>query len=452
MEEAREYNIDSIVGPTHNYSGLSLGNEAAHLSRGTQSNPRAAAIQGLAKMSFIAELGVPQLVFPSHDRPDIGFLRKLGFRGPDSKVLTAAAQDPQLLAACSSASYMWLANMATVTPSADSVDHKVHFTPANLVTNLHRSIEVEFAAKLLKAVFADPELFTHHAPLPSSAALGDEGAANHIRFSRSHAGRGVHLFVFGRRVYGDDLAAPSRYPARQTYEASTAISRTHRISSNSSVFAQQNPVAVDRGIFHNDVASTGNESLFLYHELAFTNGDDTVDRLRQAYLEINGSGLDVRRVDNDEMTIEEAIGTYFFNSQIITLPDRTMALVAPIESKESASASGVLNRLVQDPSCPIKEVMFVDLNQSMRNGGGPACLRLRVVLKTAESARLRRGVVFTPRLRDDLRKWVCRHYRDRLSANDLVDPQLLDENRIALDELTHILNLGSIYPFQGSEP
>ena len=40
------------------------------------------------------------------------------------------------------------------------------------------------------------------------------------------------------------------------------------------------------------------------------------------------------------------------------------------------------------------------------------------------------------------------HQEEELSQEDLGDPMLLDEVRKALDELTGILGLGSIYDFQ----
>lgn len=96
----------------------------------------------------------------------------------------------------------------------------------------------------------------------------------------------------------------------------------------------------------------------------------------------------------------------------------------------------------------IGEVKVFDLKQSMQNGGGPACLRLRVALNETELAAVNPGVIMTAPLYDSLTQWVERHYRDRMTENDLVDPQLLLECRAALDELTQILKLGAVYPFQ----
>src|SRR5450432_3967675 len=129
---AREFNFDGIVGPTHNYGGLAAGNIAATKNAGRRSNPRQAALQGLAKMSFVHGLGVGQAVLPPQERPSLSMLRRLGFTGRDEDVLARAAawDHGHLLRNCSSASAMWTANAATVAPSADTDDGRVHLTPA----------------------------------------------------------------------------------------------------------------------------------------------------------------------------------------------------------------------------------------------------------------------------------------------------------------------------------
>jgi len=124
-----------------------------------------------------------------------------------------------------------------------------------------------------------------------------------------------------------------------------------------------------------------------------------------------------------------------------------MALIAPVEAQKNRAAQETIDRIV-DESNPISAVHYVDVRQSMRNGGGPACLRLRVMLDEREIAAMHQGVLFTDRLYQSLRSWIKRHYRERLSHEDLADPKLLEESRTALDELTRLLDLGSIYSFQ----
>ncbi|WP_370298967.1 N-succinylarginine dihydrolase, partial [Pontibacterium sp.] len=126
--KAFEANFDGLVGPTHNYAGLSFGNVASEKHQAEVSNPKQAAKQGLTKMKALNDLGLVQGVLAPQERPDINTLRQLGFGGSDADVLAAAAkQAPRILAACCSASSMWTANAATVSPSADTANGKVHF-------------------------------------------------------------------------------------------------------------------------------------------------------------------------------------------------------------------------------------------------------------------------------------------------------------------------------------
>src|SRR5687767_14811340 len=156
---AFEVNFDGLVGLTHNYSGLSFGNVASASSMSDVSNPREAALQGLEKMEFMMALGLKQGVLPPHQRPDLTLLRRAGFHGTDKAVLeklVKARGDPsarELLSAASSASAMWTANAAMVAPSSDTADRRVHFTPANLISKIHRSIEAETTTRILRRIF-----------------------------------------------------------------------------------------------------------------------------------------------------------------------------------------------------------------------------------------------------------------------------------------------------------
>jgi succinylarginine dihydrolase len=146
--------------------------------------------------------------------------------------------------------------------------------------------------------------------------------------------------------------------------------------------------------------------------------------------------------------VEDAVHSYLFNSQLICPPDGSMWLVAAHECEENPRVWAALQRLVRDASNPIAGVKVFDLRQSMRNGGGPACLRLRVVLDEAQRAAVNPAAWMSDALYTRLAAWARRHYRDRLVLADLADPALLQESRSALDELTQILGLGSLYDFQ----
>jgi len=145
-------------------------------------------------MRALLEMGLKQGVLPPHERVHIPSLRRLGFAGTDKAILERAwKQSPALVTNLASASAMWTANAATVSPSADSADNRVHFTAANLASLFHRSIEAPFTARVLQQMFADPEQFEHHNSLPAGGRMGDEGAANHGRLAVSHGQPGVQF-------------------------------------------------------------------------------------------------------------------------------------------------------------------------------------------------------------------------------------------------------------------
>ncbi|HLV77988.1 MAG TPA: N-succinylarginine dihydrolase [Marinobacter sp.] len=441
---AVEANFDGLVGPTHNYAGLSWGNVASRANARAVANPRQAALQGLAKMKELANRGYLQGVLPPHERPHLPTLKELGFTGTEAQILEKAARsDPTLLAAVSSAAAMWTANAATVSPSADTEDHRVHFTPANLSAKFHRSIEHRVTGRVLKAIFSDESYFAHHPALPSVSQFGDEGAANHTRFCAGYGQPGVELFVYGREAFNERAPAPKRYPARQTLEASRAIARLHRLRDRSCVFAQQNPAAIDAGVFHNDVIAVGNGNCLFYHELAFLDEARVLSDLRER---LEGTELVPVRVSSADVPVEDAVASYLFNSQLLNSHDG-MLLAVPGECREVASVSRYLDRLLEQDG-PITRVEVFDVKQSMQNGGGPACLRLRVALNDEERRAANQGVILTDALYERLTSWVNAHYREELTQHDLADPMLLEETRKALDELTGILGLGSIYDFQ----
>ena len=437
----QEVNFDGIPGPTHSYSGLAQGNLASERNASHVAHPREAALQGLAKMRALAARGIAQAVLPPHERPAMHALRALGFGGSDGDVLARAAREaPSLLAACSSAAAMWTANAATVSASSDTADGRVHFTPANLASHFHRALEAPTTTAVLRAIFADGSHFAVHDPLPCTPQTGDEGAANHTRLVASD-GTGVDIFVHGRRAYGPG-PVPSRFPARHTLEASQAIARRHGLRASHVVFAQQDPRTIDAGVFHNDVIAVGHATTLFCHQRAWLDGNavlaDIAARVGDAFRPIV--------VRDGDVSVDEAVATYLFNSQLLSRPEGGLLLVVPAECREHPRVSAYLDRVLD--SGAIREVVTFDLRQSMRNGGGPACLRLRVPLTDAQRTAIRANVLLDDALAGALDTWIRRHYRDRLAPADLADPLLLDESRRALDELTQLLRIGSVYPFQ----
>ncbi|GAC10237.1 N-succinylarginine dihydrolase [Paraglaciecola chathamensis] len=440
-----EVNFDGLVGPTHNYAGLSYGNVASLNNASAESSPKQAAKQGLKKMKALADLGMIQGVLAPQARPDVDALRRLGFSGSDANVLQQAAkQAPAIFQACCSASSMWTANAATVSPSADTADGTVHFTPANLTNKYHRSLEPQVTGNILKATFANPSHFSHHTHLPDNEHFGDEGAANHTRLCREYGEKGVELFVYGRYAFDKSKPAPVKFPARQTLEASQAVARLHGLSDENVVFIQQNPDLIDQGVFHNDVISVGNQNVLFYHEQAFLDTDKAFAEIKHKY----GAGeLHFIKVTTEQVSVQDAIKSYLFNTQLITLANGEMAIIAPTDCEENPAVSAYLNELVT-LNTPIKHIRYHDVKQSMRNGGGPACLRLRVAMNETELAAVNQSTMMNDAQFERLNNWVDKHYRDRLSVDDLRDVALLNESRTALDELTQLLKLGSVYPFQ----
>ncbi len=444
----QEYNFDGLIGPTHNYGGLSPGNVASEKSRRRPANPRQAALQGLAKMRLAHSLTGRQALLPPLERPDLAFLRRSGFTGNDARVLEKCArQAPDLLAIAYSASSMWTANAATVRPSIDGADGKLHVTSANLSAQTHRSLEPEATSPLLARLFSGIPGAILHPNLPQGNLFGDEGAANHMRLAPEHGAPGLHVFVYGRSVAGG-LALPHRHPARQTLEASQAVARLHGLDGGRALFLQQNPKAIDAGAFHNDVIAVNHLGFLLVHEKAFAGGKRDIEILQKAYRQATGKTLSVCEVPARKISLATAVETYLFNSQFLDRQAGGVCLLAARECRANAKVRAFLENTLLPGDNPVSEVRYVDLRQSMRNGGGPACLRLRVALTPSEAKGVHAGVLLHEERLQRLEVLVSRHYRDRLTFSDLADPRLLLESRECLDELSGILDLPQLYRFQ----
>jgi succinylarginine dihydrolase len=433
-----ELNLDGLVGPTHHYGGLGVGNLASQRHRHEVANPRAAALEGIAKMRLLVDLGIPQGVLPPQERPLVPALRQIGFAGDDAAVLAAAAREaPELLSAAASTSSMWAANAATISPSADTADGRLHLTPANLVSQWHRSLETAATAAVLRQIFRASEHFCQHDPLPAAVGFADEGAANHTRLSPNHGSSGIELFTYGREA---DEHSTSRFPARQSLAASQAIARLHGLAADRTVFLRQSAAAIEAGVFHNDVIAVGNENLLLVHEQAYADGPAAIAVVKACYRTACGEELTVIEVSEREIPLAIAVETYLFNSQMLSLPGGGMALICPAECRAHPAVSDWLDGLIAGDN-PVTAVHPVAVGQSMRNGGGPACLRLRLAVTPAQLAAVHQPVLMTPERLNGLETWVQTHYRDRLAVSDLADPFLLKESRQALEQLGSLLEL-----------
>lgn len=444
MSTAHELHFDGLVGPTHNYAGLSPGNLLSAQHASSASSPKRAALQGLAKMRRVRDMGIPQAVLPPQPRPDLRALTQLGF----TSIAHAAAEAPELLAAVYSASCMWTANAATICPSIDAPDNRLHITPANLTTLYHRCIEPAFAKRVFDAVFTNANHFAVHDPLPPAQTFSDEGAANHTRLCASHSEPGIHLFVYGRRgmrtANHNADTEPKRFPARQTLESCQALARLAGLPDDRVVYAQQHPAAIDAGVFHNDVIAVGTHTTLLHHARAFLDTPAVLDELRTKLAALPGSpALTPIEVGEHELTYEEASACYLFNSQLIATDDG-LVLLAPTDTRDHARANAVADRIERDDNT-IARVEYADVRESMRNGGGPACLRLRVPIAEPELNAMHQGVLLTDALHDALTDWINTHYRDELHPRDLADPSLASESTQALAELGPLLGIPALY-------
>lgn len=399
-----EINFDGIIGPSHNYAGLSLGNLASSNNAGAASFPKAAALQGIEKMRANIGLGLAQGLFMPLDRPNHDWLRGLA--------TDMQSAEPHIRAAAFSASSMWAANAATVSPAPDTADGKCHLSAANLLTMAHRSHEWTGTLAQLQLAFSDERHFAVHNPVP--APFGDEGAANFMRLCASHDAAGIEIFVYGR------TGGP--YPARQHIEASKAIARAHRLDPAKILFVQQSEAAIAAGAFHNDVVAVANERVLFTHEQAFEHPDQTHADIKRMMPE-----AEIIIVPANRVSLADAIQSYLFNAQLVTLPDGGMALILPSEAQDNARVWGWLTEMVEGNG-PIRKLVPVDVRQSMANGGGPACLRLRVV---ADPATIDQRFIADATKLDTIAEVVAAYWPDTITPEQLSDPDLLDKVRLA---------------------
>jgi succinylarginine dihydrolase len=406
-----EINFDGLIGPSHNYAGLSPGNLAATRNSGAVSQPRAAALQGIAKMRANLSLGLNQGILLPHARPDHGWL--------DSLATGYAKAAPHLQAQALSASSMWAANAATVSPAPDTIDGRCHLTVANLVTMPHRSHEWRQTLAQLRLAFAD-DAFRVHGPVP--APFGDEGAANHMRLCPEHDAPGVEMFVYG--------ISGGPFPARQHREASEAVARRHGLDPARTLFVQQSEEAIAAGAFHNDVVAVANGRVLLAHEQAFAGKDGFYANLRGLMPEV-----EIVEVPASAVSLADAISSYLFNAQLVTLPSGETALILPTEARDTPSVWNWLQAHVAGNG-PIRHLEVVDVRQSMANGGGPACLRLRVVADPATIDP--RFLVDEARL-DRIAALIETHWPEAIAQDEIGDPALIARIETARTALHNLL-------------
>lgn len=412
-----EINFDGIIGPSHNYAGLSPGNLASANNAGAVSQPRAAALQGIEKMRANLRVGLAQGFFTPLDRPNKAWLAGLA--------TDMASAEPHIRAAAFSASAMWAANAATVSPAPDTDDGRCHLSAANLLTMAHRSHEWQGTLAQLQLAFADEQHFAVHAPVPPP--FGDEGAANFMRLCPSHGEAGVEVFVYGK--------SGGPFPARQHIEASKTIARAHQLDPNRTLFVQQAEAAIAAGAFHNDVVAVANERVLFTHEQAFEEPEATYDAIRAKMPEV-----EIIVVPANRVSLADAIQSYLFNAQLVTLPDGGMALILPTEAQANGNVWSWLEEMIAGNG-PIRRLIPVDVRQSMANGGGPACLRLRVV---ADPATVDQRFIADEAKLDRIAEVVSNHWPDEIAPDQLGNPALVAQVQAARMALLKACDLDAL--------
>ncbi len=402
MNQLTEINFDGIIGPSHNYAGLSLGNLASSKNAGGISQPRAAALQGIEKMRANLRLGLVQGFFMPQDRPNDEWLQQMATDWEHA--------DPVMRACAFSASSMWAANAATVTPAPDTLNGKCHILAANLMTMPHRSHEWRGTLQQLQTAFSNEAFWVH---TPALAPFGDEGAANHMRLCGDHSTAGVEVFVYGR--------SGGAFPARQHLEASKFVARRNQVTN--ALFVKQSEEAIAAGAFHNDVVAVANERVLFAHEQAFADKEFFYNELRARLPEV-----EIIEVPAASVSLADAIQSYLFNAQLVTLPEgQGMALILPTEAEENEHVWSWLQTMIEGNG-PIRRLVPVDVRQSMANGGGPACLRLRVVCNPANVDS--RFMASEPKL-DQIAQVIAAHWPEEIAPDGLFDPALVAKVREA---------------------
>jgi succinylarginine dihydrolase len=291
---------------------------------------------------------------------------------------------------------------------------------------LHRAQEWPDTKRQLEIAFGDTRHFAIHDAVPPT--FGDEGAANHMRLCESHDAPGVEVFVYG--------TPGGRFPARQHEQASRLVARAHGLTPQRTVFIEQNPEAIAAGAFHNDVVAVANGRVLFTHAEAFADQQGAYDAIRAAF-----PALEVVEVPSSAVSLQEAIRTYLFNAQLLTLPSGEMALIVPEECRESPSVWAWAEAMLAGNG-PIRQVIPVDVRQSMANGGGPACLRLRVV---CDPATLDPRFLLDAAKADLLESVIAAHWPEQIDPSDLGTESLAASviaARLALLDVLDLAQLG----------
>jgi succinylarginine dihydrolase len=248
-----------------------------------------------------------------------------------------------------------------------------------------------------------------------------------MRLASAHGGPGVEIFVHG--------VAGGGFPVRQHAEAGRAIARAHGLDPARTLHIGQSEAAIAAGAFHNDVVAVADGLTLFAHEQAFADPAGFYAELRRLLPEVS-----IVEVPASAVPLGDAVTSYLFNAQLVTLPEGGQALILPAEARETASVWTWLQEMVAGNG-PIRRLELVDVRQSMANGGGPACLRLRVVADPATIDP--RFLVDNARL-DRIAALVERQWPERIAPDQLADPALWEAIERARLALLDVLELNEL--------
>ena len=437
-----EVNFDGLVGPTHHYGGLSFGNLASTEHKHHVSYPKMAALQSLAKMWTIHRLGIRQAFIPPMRRPNVNQIAQLGFAGGLQEILSSVYDySPALLSMMCSASSMWAANIATVSPSCHTKDGKVNITPANLASQFHRYLECPDMTRMLNLIFENKDFFTVHRPVLSQDLFRDDGSANHMYLCEEYGAPGVECFVYSQAKNTQQDINPNYFPARQTQLASEAIIRKNQIKTNYSVLMQQNPIVVDAGVFHNDVIALHSKNILIFHDKAYINFN-----INQWIESVSARvpNLYALCLEESDLNLNQSVKSYFFNSQIVSDDNNKMTLIMPMECQAFPEVQKIV-RIILEADNAVEAAQYVDCGQSMQNGGGPACARLKVVMSVAAWEAIPDGFKLNEKRYHALKRWVNEYYPDQLTIEDLKNSVVIERGYEALRALEDIILLPDFY-------
>lgn len=372
--------IDCMPGPTSHFGGHSIGNIASMTSKNMPSNPKKAAIEWLDKVSLVQSLGAKQIVLPPHRRP-----------------LIHHANHPRLENL--SSGFIWMANAGHFIPATDTTLHAHQFIPANMKSGHHRKNEHRFHAYWIKQILKN---INHHIHSPLRAC--DEGAANAIRLWKNNQS----IFIL---VHGHPKTA---FPSRQSKDSFNELQSLVKLKNL--IILQQKSKAIDHGVFHNDVISFGFKNVLFCHEHSFEDQKNQLYQLNQLFLNTTKSKLHIIQINEQDLPLTECIDTYLFNSQVILINNK-ITLLSPKAAKRNEKSFKIIQEWIANDY--IHDVKFIDINSSLMNGGGPACLRLCIYLLDSEIHAIPRQFWLTSKKINELKQIIETKYPSSLDLSDI---------------------------------